>query len=539
MRVRKLTISIALAALLALVSLTFASTNSRPLEAGEAVGCPDGPISPASVEATLLPGQSIEIEKCVEIPAFPPVLDVYFLADTTGSMGGVLAAVQADAATILGTIDGGSADAQFGAGDYKDFPFDAYAFSSGAAIGTDDGVGGAADASDAIAAWSASGGADGPEGQLFALNQIATDPAIGFRATASKVVVWFGDAPGHDPVCSAISGEAADITEATVTADLVAAGIKVVAISTLTGYPAGLDDDPTLGGGNYVGACGFEGGLAGQATRIAAATGGVHLSGVGTGDIVDAILAGIGSVTVEVEMASTCTDPITTTFEPASQDVAGGGIAIFTETISVAEDAPGGFHECRDYVLIDGAVLTDTTGAPITEFKRILVADGKVTGIGQITEGPNGKSQLKASFGGNVAYNADGSLSGHWNAQLHNVAGTANDGGHFSSTEITSLQLENDGGAGPAPPDANGNVAFFTALGKYNGVADHVLFFCVIDRGEPGSSDLVRIAIFAPGGGLVYDSASDFPPGEAGTPLCPNPTLVDKGNVQIHNGVRG
>ena len=59
------------------------------------------------------------------------------------------------------------------------------------------------------------------------------DPAggsIGWRSDAERILVWFGDAPGHDPVCAAISGLGFDITEATLTVKLQTASLAVVAI---------------------------------------------------------------------------------------------------------------------------------------------------------------------------------------------------------------------------------------------------------------------------------------------------------------------
>jgi len=106
----------------------------------------------------------------------------------------------------------------------------------------------------AVNVWTAAEGSDSSEGQLWALQQVATDPAIGWRPGAKRIVVWFGDAPGHDPVCAAISGAAADVTEATATAALQAASITVVAVSTTTSveiFPAGLDDDPTKDAADY------------------------------------------------------------------------------------------------------------------------------------------------------------------------------------------------------------------------------------------------------------------------------------------------
>src|SRR5262249_2867156 len=148
---------------------------------------------------------------------------VYFLADTTGSMGGILAAVQAGAANILNSLNGLGLDLAYGVGNYKDFPFDAaqdpYAFKH--QLNPTNVV---TNVQGAINAWSALGGVDTPEANLFALHKLAEAPGgpIGWRAGSQRIIVWFGDAPGHDPVCKAISGEPADVTEASVTAELIA-----------------------------------------------------------------------------------------------------------------------------------------------------------------------------------------------------------------------------------------------------------------------------------------------------------------------------
>ena len=283
------------------------------LTVGVTVALADPGIDPATVTQLIFPGESADIYKTVTTPEIPPKPDIYFLADTTGSMGPVIAQVQADAANVLTTISGQTTDPYFGAGDYKDFPYDAYAFQNGAALAGDGGAGALA----AIGLWSAGGGFDGSEGQFFALNQIAD--TLNWRADSTRIVVWFGDAPGHDPVCSAISGLGYDITEASLTAKLVAAGIRVVAIGTTTGYAAALDDNPTLSASDYSPPCAISG-IALQASRIAAATGGVYLQNVAPADIAAKILEGLGNLPAEVAMASDCANPVSTSFEPGSSD---------------------------------------------------------------------------------------------------------------------------------------------------------------------------------------------------------------------------
>ena len=352
-------------------------------------------VDPASVDVSLDPGESFEVEKTVHTLEILPTPDIYFLADSTGSMGAVINNVKADAANVLAAVDGLTNDPRYGAGDYKDFQVpqsDPYAFLNGAAIPATDDNGAAALA--AIGAWAAGGGIDGSEGQLFALHRIASHGDAAFRADSSRIVVWFGDAPGHDPVCDEISGDTGhDVTEASVTAELVSEEIRVIAISTTTGFPAALDDDPALNAFGYAGTCAI-GGTAGQATRIAAATGGVHLTGVAPGDIADAILAGLGALEVEVTPQATCDLGLTVSWDAASQTVTSGEDAVFVETIVADLAAPQGETlECTVEFLVEGELLDGFT-------QTVTVGINDVTAPqGSCVEGtnPHGKNVPKAT----------------------------------------------------------------------------------------------------------------------------------------------
>lgn len=215
-------------------------------------------ISPASFSTTLDIGASITITKSVTVSAGTPTsskVDVFFLMDETGSMGGIIGTVQSAAASILSQT-AGLGDVAFGVGGYRDVG-DAYVYQSLTDITTN-----ASQAQSAISALVANGGGDYPEGQLYALEQLATTTT--WRAGSERILVWFGDAPGHDP-------SEGGITETSATAALVSKGIAVQAVSV-----GGLDD--------Y-----------GQATRIAAATGGIYLSGINTSTIVDTITSAIST----------------------------------------------------------------------------------------------------------------------------------------------------------------------------------------------------------------------------------------------------
>jgi hypothetical protein len=366
-------------------------------------------LDPASVTENVALGGSFDVTKTVHVPEIPPNADVYFLVDTTGSMVSVINQIKTDIGLIIPAVQAADPSTQFGLSEYKDFPFDAFAFNPIVPNGPDDGVGGGFDVSDAVAGLAAGGGFDGSEGQFYAMDQLAGagNPG-GFTPSTASILVWIGDAPAHDPVCSAISGLGYGITEASVTAKLVAPawggnGINVVAISTTTGFPAGLDDDPTLIAGDYGAACGAPGGVAGQATRITGATGGTHLTNVPPGQIAAAILTAIGSVTVNVSMTTDCAAPIGVSFAPASQNVTSGGHAVFTETIDVAGADPD-TYQCDDWALIGDNPMTDAAGAIIKEHKTITV----VAATCDPTENPHGNNKPVAPGNGGQGQNQDG-----------------------------------------------------------------------------------------------------------------------------------
>ncbi|MEC5162878.1 MULTISPECIES: hypothetical protein [unclassified Janthinobacterium] len=287
------------------------------LHTGEAVALAPVVIQPSSNVLTLNPGQVVDETITVTIPKSGGAVkaDVYFLADTTASMGGILAAVQAGSANVLAALNGLGLDLVYGVGNYKDFASgDPYGFQHQLAP-----TNAAAPVTAAINAWSASGGGDGPECALFALDSLAEAPGggIGWRAGSKRIVVWFGDVPSHDPICSGVSG-AATVTEASATAKLVAEGIAVLAISTAN---PGLDGDPAAGATDYVAQCGPPAGTPGQATRITNATGGALAVGINAGSIVNTIIklvtAAVGTIQNVNLVPSAGVAPFVTSITPA------------------------------------------------------------------------------------------------------------------------------------------------------------------------------------------------------------------------------
>jgi hypothetical protein len=275
-----------------LVALS-AATTAQSVEFDPPSGVFDlGPGEQQSVHVTVcLPGQSAKV-------------DVYFLADVTASMGPILDEVKANAQQIVTTLLATpGVDLMVGLGSYRDFfnlpPFPPQPYIPQLAP-TDD----VPALVDAINTWIPVEGGDGSEAQLYALHEIATNPVSGFRPDAKRIVVWFGDSPGHDPICDILVGfgvPAFEIDEALTTSVLQAGGpggTTVIAIGTVTSllvYPNALNDDPTKFNDDYEFFC-DQGGLSGQASRLAAATGGVYTQVTDPSLITDTILDAVANL---------------------------------------------------------------------------------------------------------------------------------------------------------------------------------------------------------------------------------------------------
>ncbi|OJU90937.1 MAG: hypothetical protein BGO13_13560 [Burkholderiales bacterium 66-5] len=222
-------------------------------------------ISPETYSATLGIGESVTITKTVVISKGSPtsaLLDVKFIADTTGSMGSIISTVRNNATTIMNNLSG-LGDAQFGASEYKDRT-DGYTTKVNQTLTSD-----TASVQAGINTWGASGGYDAPEANLIALKEQAQ--AADWREGSNRFIVQFGDAPGHE-------GGAYPTLSDTITA-LDGNNVKVIVVGT-----NGMNNS-----------CGGSDCAAGQATAIANATGGsFNLIGGGT-DIAQLIEDAIGA----------------------------------------------------------------------------------------------------------------------------------------------------------------------------------------------------------------------------------------------------
>jgi uncharacterized repeat protein (TIGR01451 family) len=304
-----------------------AAVVAAQLVVGAAAAAPG--VDPASVATTLLPGGTTTIAKSVETPPIPPNPDIVFLADTTSSMSGALANVQANAATIMNTVILAQPTSQFGVAHYTDqacptpFVLDQAITANTAAVQT---------ALNALTTPNTACNTDAAEDYINALFELATSPAVGWRSGSTRIVVLFGDSSSHDPS----NGH----TLAATIAALNAAQIRVIAV-------------------NVPGTSGFLfNGLnaSGQATALATATGGGYLNAASVGEISTTILAGLSNLPVTVTHSATCDSPdVSVTFDQPSSTVTSGDVATFTETITVNSGSPGNLVvHCTVDFLLDG-----------------------------------------------------------------------------------------------------------------------------------------------------------------------------------------
>ncbi|KAF0189599.1 MAG: hypothetical protein FD168_854 [Desulfobulbaceae bacterium] len=291
-------------------------------------------LMPSAVTATMEVGQSITIPKTLTVSEEPGALapvDVFFLADTTGSMWPTIGAVKTGAAQIMSDTAGLGA-VHYAVGEYKDVG-DSYVYR----LNTDL-TGNTTTVQNAINMWDASGGGDLPEANLFALETVAENTT--WRADSTRIMVWFGDAPGHDPRLGS--------TEASATAALVDKGIVVEALDI----------------GNLDGT--------GQATRIAAATGGDYFDGINVDNIVqtitDAITAIVNEYTTVALDLSMVPVGLSATVNPVSYigDYDRSVERIFNFDVVLTADADG-FYSFNIYGLVDGVrVATESDRITVT-----------------------------------------------------------------------------------------------------------------------------------------------------------------------------
>lgn len=288
-------------------------------------------ISPASYSADVAIGGSVTFTKTVTITNAPTTakVDVMFLTDATGSMGGTIDGVKTNASEILSSV-AGLGDVAFSVGSYRDAGDD-YVFRTEQNMTTNQ-----TDVQSALNTWGAGGGADWEEADIFALQQSANNTA--WRDGSTRILVWFGDAPSHDPAYPGYGAPEDVVPQADAIAALNAKNIHVQAINV--GY-GGLD--------SY-----------GQATAIADATDGHYYASYDgsavvseiTGAITD-VFANYSTVSLGVEGADNVTvattSPITGSFDRSVDRT-------FTFDVTVT-GATAGTDDFTVNALVDGGIV--------------------------------------------------------------------------------------------------------------------------------------------------------------------------------------
>jgi len=180
--------------------------------------------------------------------------DIFFLVDTTGSMGIAINNVRSTlSSTIVPAVDAAIADVVMGVGDFRDFPTDPYgspgdwAFQLRQAMTSD-----VSAVQTALNGLRAGGGNDGPEAQVEGLFRSASGSCGAggggfgeacFRPMSHPIIVVVTDAESHNGPGGANAYSGLSPTPATysaTTAALNAAGIKIIGCAvdpSLPGLP--------------------------------------------------------------------------------------------------------------------------------------------------------------------------------------------------------------------------------------------------------------------------------------------------------------
>lgn len=267
-----------------------------------------GSINPSSFSTTLDVGEAVKVAKTVFTTAGSSLVDFLFLADNTGSMGGVINSVKNTSTALLSSLNSSFADARFSVARYFGDPIEFGTTSNGPGFNAAYDVltpltANTSSVTSGINGWIASGGGDGPEANFYALQQAVTNgastcpglgsqagfcggsgEAIGWRPGASKVILWFGDVTSHQNTVTLDNVKAA------------LAGTKVVALNS-SSAGSGID-------GNFA-----DGGQAGnQASSIVTALGADgaifnNFASVPTANIVSTISTLVGDVTDTIDLS--------------------------------------------------------------------------------------------------------------------------------------------------------------------------------------------------------------------------------------------
>ena len=307
-------------------------------------------IDPSSYSATIAIGESVTIHKTITLGATGATnVDVFFLADNTGSMGSTVFSAKEGATSILNGLPN---TYRYGVGRYYGDPSESGMDGSSAyqqltSLTTDKTA-----VQTGINSWNATGGDDYPEANFYALKTVSENAK--WDPTAQHLVVWFGDAPSHTTTTTLSDAASA----------LKAQNAKLIGFNNESaGY--GIDDSN-------------------QASSLIGEVGGNLVNSFGSvssADFINAVTSQITSSmsSIDLNFGSTyaggglgisfaCTDPLGCT------DVAGGESRSFDVTI---KGLAAGIYDFKVYAQGVTAFETDTitvTAVPEPETYAMLIA---------------------------------------------------------------------------------------------------------------------------------------------------------------------
>jgi len=293
-----------------------------------------GSISPSTFNASIAIGETVKVVKKIVTDPGGGLVDFLLLADNTGSMGGVINNVKSVANQLVADLKTSYAGAQFAVARYLGDPSESGESFSSAYQVLQKNTASETETLTAINSWFASGGGDFPEANFYALQQgvqngASTCPGLGstpgfcgtsgqpvdWRASARKVVLWFGDAPSHQTT----------VTMDNIKAILASENASLVALNNGPGSTA-LDSNFSDGG--------QAGNQASTVTSSLGTNGALinSFASVPIGDIVTTVKNAVGAVTNTQDISLTvlggvpagldvsfdCTDPL------GCNDVIGG-----------------------------------------------------------------------------------------------------------------------------------------------------------------------------------------------------------------------
>ena len=187
----------------------------------------------------VLPYEDPAITRELEFTARLGRGDIFFLVDTTGSMGAAITNVRSSlSSTIVPAVSDAIADVVMGVGDFRDFPVDPYgspgdwAFTVRQTMTSD-----VSAVQTALNSLTAGGGNDGPEAAVQGLHDAVSGGSCAdgfgmacFRNSSHPIIVVVTDAEMHNGPggANAYSGVAGARTWSEMTAALTAESVKVV-----------------------------------------------------------------------------------------------------------------------------------------------------------------------------------------------------------------------------------------------------------------------------------------------------------------------